>query len=240
MKLQTVSDYTKMSELAADVVARQIFQKPDSLLGFATGSTPEGLYSCLVGKFLRGQLDFSRVTCVNLDEYYPIRPDNEQSYRYFMNRHLFNHVNINKENTYVPDGTASDGDAESRRYDALIDSLGEVDLQVLGIGRNGHIGFNEPGDYLIPGTHVTTLTESTIEANARFFPTKDDVPKQALTMGIGTILKSKKILLLVSGKEKHNALQALMDGKITTKYPVTFLLLHRDVTVICDADAYNG
>lgn len=240
LKVQTYPDYRAMSAAAAEVIAMQIIKKPDSLLGLATGSTPEGMYSCLVGKFLRGQIDFSGVTTVNLDEYYPIAPDNDQSYRYFMNRFLFNHVNINKGNTYVPDGTATDGNAEAGRYEALVDSLGQVDIQVLGIGRNGHIGFNEPGDELIPATHVTDLTDSTIEANARFFASKDDVPKQALTMGIGTILKSKEILLLVSGKEKHDALMKLLAGKVTTECPATFLLLHPNVTVLCDAEAYNG
>lgn len=240
LKIQTYPDYCTMSAAAADIIALQIIQKPDCILGLATGSTPEGLYSALVGKFLRGQIDFSKVTSVNLDEYYPISPENNQSYRYFMNHKLFNHVNINKANTYVPDGTARNGDAEAGRYEALVESLGQVDIQVLGIGRNGHIGFNEPGDAVMPLTHVTDLTESTIEANARFFQTKDDVPKQALTMGIGTILKAKQILLLVSGKEKHDALMRLMEGKVTTRCPATFLLLHPNVTVLCDADAYEG
>ena len=185
-------------------------------------------------------MDFSGVTSVNLDEYYPIAPDNAQSYRYFMNHNLFDHVNINKGNTYVPDGTAVDGDAEAGRYEALVESLGQVDIQVLGIGRNGHIGFNEPGSELIPETHVTDLTESTIEANARFFASKEEVPTRALTMGIGTILKAKEILLLISGKEKHDALMRLIAGKVTTDCPATFLLLHPNVTVLCDTAAYDG
>ena len=240
LKIQTYPEYRAMSAAAAEIIAMQVIEKPNSILGLATGSTPEGLYSCLVGKFLRGQVDFSNVTSVNLDEYYPISPDNNQSYRYFMNKKFFDYVNINKGNTYVPDGTAEDGDAEAGRYEALVDSLGQVDIQVLGIGRNGHIGFNEPGSEIIPETHVTDLTDSTIEANARFFATKDDVPKQALTMGIGTILKAKQILLLVSGKEKHDALMRLLEGKVTTECPATFLLLHPNVTVLCDTEAYDG
>lgn len=240
LKIQTYPNYDAMSAAAAEMIAMQILQKPNSILGLATGSTPEGLYSALVGKFLRGQVDFSGVTSVNLDEYYPISPDNEQSYRYFMNQKLFNLVNINKGNTYVPDGTAADGNAEAGRYEALVDSLGQVDIQVLGIGRNGHIGFNEPGDALIPATHVTKLTDSTIEANARFFASKGEVPTRALTMGIGTILKAKEILLLVSGKEKHDALMRLMEGRVTTECPATFLLLHPNVTVLCDTEAYDG
>ena len=229
-----------MSAAAAEIIAMQVTKKPDSILGLATGSTPEGLYSALVGKFLRGQVDFSGITSVNLDEYYPITPDNPQSYRYFMNHKLFDHVNVNKGNTYVPDGTAEDGDAEARRYEALVDSLGQVDIQVLGIGRNGHIGFNEPGAEITPETHVTELTDSTIEANARFFRSKEEVPTRALTMGIGTILKAKQILLLVSGKEKHDALMRLKEGKVTTECPATFLLLHPNVVVLCDEAAEKG
>ncbi len=239
-KIQTYPDYNAMSAAAAEMIAMQIMQKPNSILGLATGSTPEGTYSCLVSKFLRGQVDFSGVTSVNLDEYYPITPDNAQSYRYFMNHNLFDHVNINKANTYVPDGTAADGATEAGRYEALVESLGPVDIQVLGIGRNGHIGFNEPGSELIPETHVTELAESTIEANARFFASKDEVPTHALTMGIGTILKAKEILLLVSGKEKHDALMRLLEGKVTTECPATLLLLHPNVTVLCDTEAYDG
>lgn len=240
LNIQTYPDYNAMSAAAAEIISMQVIQKPNSILGLATGSTPEGLYSCLVGKFLRGQVDFSGVTSVNLDEYYPISPDNAQSYRYFMNHHLFNHVNINKGNTYVPDGTAADGDAEAGRYEALVESLGQVDVQVLGIGRNGHIGFNEPSNELIPETHVTELLDSTIEANSRFFASKEEVPTHALTMGIGTILKAKQILLLVSGKEKHDALMCLMAGKVTTECPATLLLLHPNVTVLCDTEAYDG
>ena len=240
LKIQTYPDYHAMSAAAAEMISMQIMQKPNSILGLATGSTPEGLYSNLVGKFLRGQVDFSGVTSVNLDEYYPIAPDNVQSYRYFMNHNLFDHVNINKGNTYVPNGMAVDGDTEAGRYEALVESLGQVDIQVLGIGRNGHIGFNEPGSELIPETHVTDLTESTIEANARFFASKEEVPTRALTMGIGTILKAKEILLLVSGKEKHEALMRLVAGKVTTDCPATFLLLHPNVTVLCDTEAYDG
>ena len=240
MKVIVTENYDEMSRIAAQELASVMQAKKDCVLGLATGSTPVGMYRELIRMNQAGEVDFSAVRSVNLDEYYPITPENDQSYRYFMNVNLFDHVNIDKKNTHVPDGTVADPDAHCRAYDEMIDSLGGVDVQVLGIGRNGHIGFNEPGPEIIPATHVTELTDSTIEANARFFPTKDDVPKRALTMGIGTILKAKQILLLVSGREKHDALMKLLAGKVTTECPATFLLLHPNVTVLCDTEAYDG
>ena len=174
---------------------------------------------------------------MNLDEYYPITPDNDQSYRYFMNYHLFDKVNINKANTYVPGGQASDSVSSCEAYEKNIDDLGGIDIQVLGIGRNGHIGFNEPDAELVPYTHVTDLTADTINANSRFFASEDDVPKQAVTMGIESIFKARKIVILASGEGKAEAVKAMLDGKITTKCPASLLRLHPDVTLVCDKDA---
>ena len=239
MKITVCKNYDEMSAVAAKAIAELIKNKPDCVLGLATGSTPEGMYAKLVDMCKAGDISFSKVTSVNLDEYYPLEPENEQSYRYFMNKNLFDHVDIDKAKTFVPNGLAKDPEKEGKDYDAMIEKLGGVDLQILGIGRNGHIGFNEPDTYLIPGTHVTDLTPSTIEANARFFASENDVPKQALTMGIGTILAAKKILLLVSGKDKAAAVARLLEGKITTECPASFLALHGDVTLIVTEDAMN-
>ena len=236
MKFEICKDYSEMSKRAADVFADVIRSKPDAVLGLATGSTPEGMYAELSAM----GLDFSDIKTVNLDEYYPISPENENSYRYFMNKHLFSNVNVKIENTYVPNGSAADPDLECEEYDAMIERLGGIDLQVLGIGPNGHIGFNEPGDVLFSNTHVTSLTESTIKANSRFFDDISEVPTKALTMGMSSILSARRIVLLISGKGKHEALKSLLDDKITPNVPATFLKLHRDVTVICDLDAYNG
>ena len=240
MKLIVCKDYKAMSDKAADIVAAQITMKPNCVLGLATGSTPVGMYDDLTEMNRAGKLDFSTVKTVNLDEYYPITPDNDQSYRYFMNLHLFDRINIDKANTYVPNGQAEDTVVAGEEYDALIASLGGIDLQVLGIGRNGHIGFNEPDDCLVAGTHCTALTADTINANARFFESEALVPKHAMTMGIATILRSRKIIILINGKEKHNALARMLKGDITTQCPASLLNLHNDVTVICDEDAYNG
>ena len=240
MNIIVCKDYDEMSAKAADELAKQINDKPNSVLGLATGSTPEGMYACLVEMYKSGKLDFSDITTVNLDEYYPITPDNDQSYRYFMNYHLFDKVNIDKSRTFVPDGTAKDPATFCRDYEARIAELGGVDLQVLGIGKNGHIGFNEPGPVLYPDTHLTDLTDSTIEANARFFASADDVPKQALTMGIASILRAKKIVIMASGEGKHAAVAKMLGGTIETTCPATLLALHPNVTLICDEAAYNG
>ena len=240
MRIVCCNDYREMSKVGADMVADVIKNKPDCVLGLATGSTPEGLYAELISMCSKGELDFSAVTTVNLDEYYPITPDNEQSYRYFMNTKLFDHVNMDKANTYVPDGSAADAAAEAARYEAFVRSLGGADIQVLGIGRNGHIAFNEPAEALHPATHVTSLTADTVEANARFFESIDQVPTLALTMGMGTILSAKKIIILANGKGKHEAIKAMLAGTVTTSCPASFLNLHADVTLICDRDAYEG
>ncbi len=239
MKVVVVKNYEEMSVEAAKHVAEVITNKPDCVLGLATGSTPEGMYDELAKMNKEGKLDFSKVNSVNLDEYYPITPDNDQSYRYFMNKNLFDRVNIDKANTYVPDGTAKDVEAHCKAYDANIDALGGIDIQVLGIGKNGHIGFNEPDAELVCGTHLTGLTKSTIEANARFFASEDDVPKHALTMGMESVFKARKIILLASGEGKAEAIKTTLSGKLSTSCPASLLALHDNVVVICDEAAYS-
>ena len=237
MKTIICKTYEDISTCAANIVADVIKANPSCVLGLATGSTPVGMYQKLMEMNQNGEIDFSSVTTVNLDEYYPIAPTNDQSYRYFMNENLFNHVNINKANTYVPDGTAADPDEACAAYEALVAKVGPADVQVLGIGQNGHIGFNEPSDALEVATHVTGLTESTIRANARFFASIEDVPTKALTMGIGTILSAKKIIILANGAAKAQAVKKMLEGKLNTSCPASMLNLHPDVTLICDEAA---
>ncbi len=239
MKIIVCENYNEMSKKAANVFATQMKIKPHSVLGFATGSTPLGMYEELVKLNSRGEIDFSEITSFNLDEYYPIKSTNEQSYHYFMKENLFSKVNINPENTYIPNGETDNPDEECANYEELLQKNGGVDIQVLGIGQNGHIGFNEPDSTLNTNTHLTRLTESTIQANARFFDDVSQVPKAALTMGIGTIFRSKKIIILASGKSKHKAVSALMNTDINTEIPATMLKLHPDVTLICDKEAYS-
>ena len=240
MKTIVCKTYEEMSALAADMVADVMKANPACVLGLATGSTPVGMYRQLIQKNEAGEIDFSGVTTVNLDEYYPITPDNDQSYRYFMNVNLFDHVNIDKTKTFVPDGTAADPHEACVAYEALVSKVGPADIQVLGIGQNGHIGFNEPADALEVATHVTGLTESTIQANARFFASVDDVPTKALTMGIGTILSAKKIIILANGAAKAHAVAKMLEGALDTSCPASMLNLHADVTVICDEAAMKG
>lgn len=233
MKKIVCKNYDEMSKCGADIFAAQIKAKPDSVLGLATGSTPIGLY-----EYLRKMpLDFSKISAFNLDEYYPLSKDNDQSYDYFMKDNLFQYINVKSRD--IPNGEALDADAECRRYDAAIEAAGGIDIQLLGVGINGHIGFNEPADSLSVGTHAVDLTESTIDANARFFAKKDDVPRRALTLGLGGIMRAKKILVLASGKNKADAVAKMFSGEITTDVPASLLQLHNDVTVIVDAAA-NG
>jgi len=240
MKLIICKNYDEMSAAAAEIVADVMKAKPACVLGLATGSTPVGMYKKLIEKNAAGEIDFSAVTTVNLDEYYPISPENNQSYRYFMNENLFDHVNIDKARTFVPDGRASDPVAACEAYEEIVASVGAADIQVLGIGQNGHIGFNEPDSALEVRTHVTGLTESTIKANARFFASEADVPTKALTMGIGTILGARKIIILANGAAKHEAVAKMLEGKLDTSCPASMLNLHADVVVVCDQAAYNG
>lgn len=226
-----------MCKQASRIFAAQITLKPDSVLGLATGSTPVGMYKELIQMYNENRIDFSRVKTVNLDEYAGLSGDNDQSYRYFMNHNLFDHININKENTNVPNGTASDLEAECARYEQVVESMGGVDIQLLGIGNNGHIAFNEPCGEFPEKTHVVDLTQNTIEANARFFNSMDEVPKKALTMGIGTIMKAKKIILLANGTKKAQTIHDMVYGPITPNVPASVLRLHPDVTVFVDEEA---
>ncbi len=239
MRLYRAKNYNDMSRKAANIISAQIILKPDCVLGLATGSTPIGTYQQLIARYQEGDLDFSQVRTANLDEYRGLTRDNDQSYYYFMYHNLFKEVNIDMANTNIPDGTNPDSAAEAARYDQVIRDLGGVDLQLLGMGHNGHIGFNEPGDAFDKGTHCVDLQPSTIEANKRFFASIDDVPKQAYTMGIQTIMSARKILLLVSGAEKAEILHKALCGPITPHVPASVLQLHNDVTVVADEAALS-
>lgn len=239
MRIYKAHDYKDLSRKAANIISAQVIQKPDCVLGLATGSSPIGTYQQLIEWYEKGDLDFSEVKSVNLDEYRGLTRDNDQSYYYFMNHNLFKHINIDPNNTNVPDGTEADSEKECSRYEAIIDSLGGADLQLLGLGHNGHIGFNEPADDFPKTTHCVDLQESTIEANKRFFASIDDVPKQAYTMGIGTIMKAKKILLIVSGADKADILKAALFGPVTPQVPASILQLHNDVVVVADEAALS-
>lgn len=235
MKIWHEKDYDAMSDRAAELLAAQVILKPACVLGLATGSSPVGMYRRIAEQYRQGLLDFSAVTSVNLDEYCGLSPEDPQSYRYFMEENLFRHINIRRENTFVPDGLNPDREAVCAAYDAHIAALGGVDLQVLGIGNNGHIGFNEPDDHFTVGTHVVALKESTIQANARFFEDISQVPTHAVTMGMGAILQAKRILLL-AGAEKAAIVRQALEGPVTPQVPASLLQLHPDVTIV-QADA---
>ncbi|MBI6020650.1 glucosamine-6-phosphate deaminase [Clostridium perfringens] len=234
MRLIVTKNYEEMSKVAAKEMAEDIKRNPEIVLGLATGGTPVGMYKELIRMYNEGELDFSKVTSINLDEYVGLAGDHDQSYRYFMNTNLFDHINIDKNNTFVPNGLAENVEEECMAYDSRIQDMGGIDLQLLGLGANGHIGFNEPGEALSVGTHLTDLKESTIEANARFFDSIDDVPRKAITMGLGGIMKAKKIMVIASGEGKAEVVKAMMSGKITTEIPATMLQMHRDVILIVD------
>lgn len=229
-----------MSKRAAKLVAAQVLLNPQSVLGLSTGSTPVGMYNELISMYRAGELDFSQVKTFNLDEYYPIKRDNEQSYFKFMYKNLFSEINIDLYNTHFPDGETDNPVSECENYEKLIAQSGGIDLQILGIGQNGHIGFNEPDVNLNPYTHLTNLTENTIRANSRFFEVYDEVPRKALTMGIATILGAKKIILLASGLNKSRVVSELIKDGINTSVPATMLKAHPDAILICDRDAYSG
>jgi len=237
MRIYCEKDYNAMSRRAAAIIAAQVVSKPDCVLGLATGSTPIGAYQQLVKWHQQGDLSFHEVRSVNLDEYVGLAPTHDQSYRWFMQHNLFDHVDILPGNTNVPSGLAEDAAAECARYEAVVKSLGYADLQLLGLGNNGHIGFNEPGDAFELETHVVDLTERTIEANARFFASADDVPKQALTMGIGTIMHARSILVVASGADKADAVRKTVQGPVTPDVPASILQLHPNVVVIVDEAA---
>lgn len=240
MKVCETRDYRDMSRKGANVISAQIILKPDCVLGLATGSTPIGVYDQLADWYQKGDLDFSQVKTVNLDEYRGLPREHEQSYYYFMNRHLFSRVNLNPAHIHIPNGMEENWKKECGRYEEMIQSLGGIDLQLLGLGHNGHIGFNEPDSQFEPFTRCVELTESTTAANRRFFAKGEEVPRQAYTMGIKTIMSARKILLLVSGGDKADILRRVMEGPITPQVPASILQLHPDVTVIADRKALRN
>ena len=239
MQIIKTKNYDEMSVKAADIFISQTKSKPDSVLGLATGSSVLGLYENLIKSHTNDALDFSKIRTVNLDEYAGLDGANDQSYRYYMDNNLFNHININLENTNLPDGLAKDLHAECKSYNLEIEKLGGIDVQLLGLGLNGHIGFNEPNDIFVKETHLVDLEESTIEANSRFFTDKKDVPRQAITMGIQNIMHAKKIVLCVSGKAKAKILKEVLFGEITPRIPGSILQLHPNLVVVADEDALS-
>ena len=239
MRFISCADYTAMSRQAANLISAQVIVKPNCVLGLATGSTPIGTYKQLIEWYNKGDLSFANVRSVNLDEYKGLSGDHDQSYRYFMQNNLFNHVDIDVANTSVPNGKAEDADAECAAYDAHIRELGGIDLQLLGMGHNGHIGFNEPADEFVGPTHVVELAQSTIDANKRFFASEADVPRQALTMGMAAILQARSVVVVVSGEDKAEIVHKAFFGPITPRVPASLLQLHPNVTVVGDEAAFS-
>ena len=240
MKIVQVKDYKEMSQKAAEVIIQKVKQENRINLGLATGGTPKGLYEAMIEDHRKNGTSYQHVTTFNLDEYIGLKEQDPNSYHYYMADSLFNHIDIPKFQTYLPNGLADDYNHECEHYDRLIKALGGIDLQVLGIGQNGHIGFNEPGTLFQSSTHIVTLEESTREANARYFNTLDDVPTHAITMGISSIMNSKEILLLISGEEKADAMQKLLHGEISEDFPASVLKRHSHVTIIADQKALSG
>ena len=232
MRFIKVDTYEELSRKAANLISAQVLSKPDCVLGLATGSSPVGAYKVLIERCAKGDLDFSEVTTVNLDEYVGLDGTNDQSYRYFMNKNLFDHINIDKRKTFVPNGLAEDYNAECEEYDARVKALGGIDLQLLGIGFDGHIGFNEPDSCFTKATHVVDLHESTNQANARFFENEADVPRQAVTMGMMCIMQARKVVLIANGAGKKDIVEKAFFGPITPEVPASILQLHPDLTVI--------
>ena len=232
MKVIVCDNYASECSKAADIIEKIVREKPDCCLGLATGSSPVGMYQELARRCREEGLDFSKARSVNLDEYVGLTGDHDQSYRYFMDSNLFDHINIDKARTYVAKGV---GDIEEnlREFNEILDSV-EIDVQVLGVGPDGHLGFNEPGAELVDGAHKEVLDESTIDANARFFASRDDVPRYAVTMGMGNIMRAKKLLLIISGNKQEAARRLLIEDKITTACPATFMKLHRDAVVLIE------
>ena len=239
MRIIVTKDYNDMSRKAANIISAQIITKPDCVLGLATGSSPVGAYKTLVDWYKKGDLDFSEVTTVNLDEYRGLTHSNDQSYYYFMNDNLFSHVNIDPAHTHIPDGTEPDAQKACDDFEAIVKNCGGTDLQLLGLGHNGHIGFNEPGEAFEKETHCVDLQERTIEANKRFFESADEVPRQAYTMGIKTIMQAKKILVAVSGEDKAEIVKKAFFGPVTPTVPASILQMHNDVTVVADEAALS-
>lgn len=237
MRLIQTKDYHEASRQVANIISAQVILKPDSVLGLATGSSPIGAYRQLIEWYNKGDVDFSRVRSVNLDEYVGLAPSHEQSYAYFMHHNFFDFINIKPENVHLPDGLDPDAEGQGEKYDALIRSLGGVDLQLLGIGRDGHIGFNEPCGEFVKGTHCVELTQDTREANARFFGSIDLVPKTAYTMGILDIMQARRVLMIASGSSKAAILKDAFWGPVTPQIPASILQLHPDFTLVADEEA---
>lgn len=237
MKIIRAKDYDQMSRKAANIISAQVIMKPDCVLGLATGSSPLGIYRQLIDWYNKGDVDFSECYSANLDEYVGLDITSDQSYVYFMHHNFFDSINIRADHTFIPNGKNTDIAAECERYDKQIASLGGIDLQLLGIGRNGHIGFNEPDRVFTKGTHCVSLAESTIEANKRFFDSIDDVPRQALTMGICDIIQAKKVVLVASGEDKADAVQKAFFGPVTPEVPASILQLHPNFTLVADEEA---
>lgn len=237
MKIIVAGTYEEMSRTAADIISSQLKDNPSCVLGLATGSTPIGLYADLVRDYNDGKISFAKATTFNLDEYRGLAPDHIQSYRYFMQDNLFDHVDVVSSRTHVPDGANPDADAACAAYEAAIKQAGGVDLQLLGLGHNGHIGFNEPCGNFPVDTHVVELTQSTIEANSRLFDSIDEVPREAYTMGIGTIMRARKVLVVANGQGKAQIVRDAFQGPVTPQVPASVLQLHPDVTVVVDAEA---
>lgn len=239
MRIISVKDYAQMSRAAANIISAQVILKPDCVLGLATGSSPVGAYQQLIKWYQKGDLDFARVTTVNLDEYMGLAPDHPQSYHFFMHDNFFDHIDIDPTHINIPDGTAADMEAECARYDATLRSVGPIDMQLLGLGNNGHIGFNEPSDVFAKGTHVVSLSDSTRKANQRFFPSLDAVPAAAVSMGIFDIIQAKKVLMVASGKAKAQAIKEAFFGPVTPQVPASILQFHQDFTLVADEEALS-
>ncbi len=239
MRIYRAKDYRDMSRKAANILSAQVIMKPDAVLGLATGSTPEGTYAQLIEWYNKGDIDFSQVTTVNLDEYKGLLPDDEQSYHYFMHKHFFDHINIDPARIHLPDGTEEDSEKACSDYNRVIRSVGGVDMQLLGIGGNGHIGFNEPNQAFEKETHCVALKEETIRANSRFFDSIDKVPRFAYTMGIKSIMQAKTILLIASGEAKADAIYNTVCGPVTPAVPASILQLHNNVIIVADEAALS-
>ena len=239
MRIYRAKDYCDMSRKAANILSAQVIMKPDAVLGLATGSTPEGTYAQLIEWYNKGDIDFSQVTTVNLDEYKGLLPDDEQSYHYFMHKHFFDHINIDPARIHLPDGTEEDSEKACSDYNRVIRSVGGVDMQLLGIGGNGHIGFNEPNQAFEKETHCVALKEETIRANSRFFDSIDKVPRFAYTMGIKSIMQAKTILLIASGEAKADAIYNTVCGPVTPAVPASILQLHNNVIIVADEAALS-
>lgn len=239
MRIYKAKDYNEMSRKAANIISAQIIMKPDAVLGLATGSSPIGTYKQLIDWYNKGDLDFSEIRSVNLDEYKELDASNPQSYAYFMRHNLFDSVNIKLENTNIPNGLETDIEKECTRYNNIIKSLGGIDLQLLGIGNNGHIGFNEPGEAFEKETHCVKLTENTIQANARFFSSIGEVPTHAYSTGIKNIMQARSILLIASGEAKAEAMYQALFGPITPTVPASILQLHNNVSIVADEAALS-